>query len=654
MNRLQPTSTFLTCALALAGHATAQQMLITTDTGTDSIVAFSPVDGSLIGANQFAIDTLIQVSAIEVGSEIWVSQQIGDRIKRYDHCGNWLGDIGPTFPGGGLDNVRGMVFHNGVVYACNDGGGNGATPNSLTTFDAAGNWLATYALAGINSPFGVVPFQGDLLVTGSSGLDDVHRYTTAGVSLGTFHNSTSVNFAHQVGVASDGNVWVASSSTPSGVTKLDAANGNVLLQFAGTSARGVYELANGNVLWTGSAGAFVYDPSTSTSTQVYAGSCYQLNPVATDWACHKPYGVGCHDWGIDSSNLLQLFGDVPGAKAALDGNALQFALTGTGYTATWLPGVAAGLWVAPTAGATVVADGTATTGTFTPSAPIPVPGGVATAWTVSSEGVLTAGAEGNQGTSSTATLASTATQPGLAWYTWFNQNPVESGSGKIQWEELGGVLYVTFDGVECGVGSPTIAPSTYQWQIDMASGTVTMLWTSLSGSNSTSDVLVGCTLAGAGLTPVSTPLASALPLVLAPDPAPMALTAAPRPVINPSTLVSYTATSVPEFAPGAGIYVGTMFLSVNPLPGGFDLAGILTTVPGCSTWIATLDLDLGGTLNVAPTLTWTFAFDSAFFAPGNVIAAQAVALFDPAFPQVNGEAGGFLFSNGVRSTTWPQ
>jgi hypothetical protein len=50
---------------------------------------------------------------------------------------------------------------------------------------------------------------------------------------------------------------------------------------------------------------------------------------------------------------------------------------------------------------------------------------------------------------------------------------------------------------------------------------------------------------------------------------------------------------------------------------------------------------------------WTFTYDNVFFAPGNVIAAQAVALFDSAFPLPNGEYGGFLFTNGVLSTTQP-
>ena len=67
--------------------------------------------------------------------------------------------------------------------------------------------------------------------------------------------------------------------------------------------------------------------------------------------------------------------------------------------------------------------------------------------------------------------------------------------------------------------------------------------------------------------------------------------------------------------------------------------------------LATLDVNMGTALTLTPTNDVPLLFSLPAFAPGNVIAAQAVALFDPAFPLPNGEAGGLLLSNGVRSTT---
>jgi hypothetical protein len=642
----------LAAIVALPGVASAQ-IVVTPNATTNTLLGFSPVDGSLITNDVIAVADTTNVSAIAVNLEIWVSEQLGDRVVRYDHGGNILGVIGPTFAGIGFDNIRGLTLIGSTVYVTNSGTANGAPGNAVIAFDTAGVYQFHFATAAAPSPFSIMAWQGDMLVTGSSN-DDVHRYTLTGTPVGTFHNST-LSFTHQLAPASDGNVWCGVFTT-NVVVKLDATTGAQLSSFPASGARGVFELQNGNVMWTNSSGVHIHDIGTATSSQVFAGSSYHLNLLPTSISNHKNYGVGCHSFVQDNSNLFQLFADVPATKAALDGNALQFTLSGNGYNATWLPGVANSLYVIPSVTATVVADASATTTAITASTPIPVPGGTEATWTISSEGVLTAGNPGNQGTASAVTLANTATATRLAFYTWVNQNPVEAGSGKIKTEEVGNVLYVTFDGVEMGSGTPTIAPSTYQWQIDMTTGTVTMLWTSFSISNSASDVLVGCTLAGAGLTPVSQTLSTIGTATIQPDGvlSPLSLSATPPPVINPSTLSTYTIGNIPETAPGSGIYLSTLFLSVNPLPGGLDVTGILTTVPGCNLYVATLDVNIGTAVTLTPTNAVQVTFSTPLFAPGNVIGAQAVAFFDGAFPLLNGESGGFLFSNGVRSTTFLQ
>lgn len=655
MTRRIPSLAFVVAA-AFASALSAQQVLVTYDATTDRLIAFSPVDGSVVDTNYFPVPATVQVSAIDVLGDLWVSEQTGDRIVRYDACGNVLGTMGPTLAGGGLDNIRGMAFVNGLVYVTNDGTANGASADSLVVFDPAGNYVNTLVLSNTPSPFSVMAWQGDLLVASFAAGNDVHRYTTNGVSVGLFHDSTAVNLAHQISQASDGNVW-CSTFTSNTIVKLDANTGAILTTLpASGNPRGVYELANGNLLWTNSAGAHVYDTVALTTSLVFPGACYHVNPFTHVKACHKNYGVGCHSFRVDQSNLVQLFADVASAKAALDGNAMTFTPSGGSYVASWASGVAASLYVTPTANAVIIANADSTTTTITPSVAIPVPGGAASSWTVSSNGVLTAGAIGNQGTSGAPTLAATATATGLAFYTWANHNPAETNSGKVKWEEIGTTLYVTFEAVEFSGGTPTLAPSTFQWQIDTTTGVVTMLWVSMSASNSTSDMLVGCTLAGAGLTPVSQTLSSAAVTLIQPDlvDVPLALTASPAPIINPSTTVTYSLANVPEFVPGSGLHIATMFLSLNQLPGGLDLAGLLTTVPGCSAYLGSLDIDLGGAVSLSSTITWSLPFSNTIFFPGSKLSAQGVALFDPAFPRLNGENGGFLLSNGVLSTTFTQ
>lgn len=369
-------------------------------------------------------------------------------------------------------------------------------------------------------------------------------------------------------------------------------------------------------------------------------------------AYHQSYGSGCYSYAAPdvSSSFMSAFAGTPAAKAALDGNALLFTPTGTGYVATWLPGVAGALYVAPTAAATVVANADDTTTTFAPSIAPPVPGGVAPQWTVSSNGVLTAAAVGNQTTAYAATLAATATATGLAWYNWRDYNPSATGSGKVKTEEAGGVLYVTFDGVyEFG----STSPATFQWQVNLGTGDVTMIWVSMATTTNTTTMVVGSTLAGVSAVPTSQNFATASPFVMALPAtlAPLSLSASPAPVINPSTTVTYTITNIPEFAPGSGLYLSAVFLSVGPVPGGLDLTGILTTLPGCRAYISSLDLGIGAAVTVLPTNSVPFTFVAPPFTPGTAIAAQAVALFDPSFPLLNGENRGFVFSNGLLSVT---
>jgi hypothetical protein len=365
-----------------------------------------------------------------------------------------------------------------------------------------------------------------------------------------------------------------------------------------------------------------------------------LSIVTCQPANHTAYGFGCH---ADTSSVVQLFPGTPAAKTALDGNALLFTVTGSSYAANWLPAVAGALYVPPSGTATSLALTDDSNASITPSVAAPIPGGTTATWTISSNGILTAGASGP--TYYFANLDDVGLAPELTFYCWRDYNPAIVGSGAVKYEEVAGVLYVTYDGV---YEFATTNPATFQWQINLATGDVMMVFVSMATSANTTAMVVGASLAGVGPTPVSSTLSTVTPILLSTQ-MPLTLSAAPAPVINPSTVVTYMVDGLPEFVPTSGIYLSTLFLSVTPNPGGFDLQGILTTVPGCNAWILTLDLDLGAQVTFAPTATWNVTYSNTFFAPGNVIAAQAVALFDSNFPLANGESGGFLVSNGVRS-----
>ncbi|HMO14710.1 MAG TPA: PEP-CTERM sorting domain-containing protein [Pirellulaceae bacterium] len=247
------------------------QFLMMPDSTNNRLVLFDPFNGSVVNSNFFGLQAGTPIRALQVGNQIWVSEQVGDRISRWDFNGNHLGNIGGQFAGGGLDNIRGMELINNTIYVTNAGTLNNAPGAAVVMFDTNGNNLGFFNAAGLApSPFSVIEHQGGLLVASSSANDDIHRFDLVGSSLGTFHNSATLNFAHQLIIAANGDVLAAGFSS-NNVVRMDPNTGATISTFTAGGARGVYQLGNGNILWTSGTGAHVYDVNLGTSSQVYVG-----------------------------------------------------------------------------------------------------------------------------------------------------------------------------------------------------------------------------------------------------------------------------------------------------------------------------------------------------------------------------------------------
>lgn len=237
------------------------------DSTNNRIATFSAFDGSLINSNLFGLAGGTPIHAMQVGSEIWVSEQTGDRVSRWDVTGTSLGAIT-----GGLDNVRGMGISGGKVYVTNAGTANGAPGAAMVTYDTSGNFLGNIVTSTTNSsPFGILFHQGGMLVSSSAANDDIHRYDLAGASIGTFHNSTSIAFVEQMATATNGEV-LAACFTTGFIARFDPTTG-ALQGSIGTASglRGLYQLGNGNLLYSTGSGAFVFNTATGGATQVYTG-----------------------------------------------------------------------------------------------------------------------------------------------------------------------------------------------------------------------------------------------------------------------------------------------------------------------------------------------------------------------------------------------
>lgn len=107
-----------------AGPATELRLAMP-DSTNNRMVLFDPETGALVDDDWFPLQGGTPIHVVQVGDELWVSEQIGDRIARFDLDGTFLGQIGGG-TGGGLDNLRGMAIVGDEVWLSNAGTANGA------------------------------------------------------------------------------------------------------------------------------------------------------------------------------------------------------------------------------------------------------------------------------------------------------------------------------------------------------------------------------------------------------------------------------------------------------------------------------------------------------------------------------------------------
>ncbi len=208
-------------------------------------------------------------------TRILVSDQLADAVQEYDTNGLFV----RTFTqGGNLDNIRGIAFRPNrnllvTVYS-------GTNQNTIQEFDTAGISVGTFIGTNLNSPFAILYRTGDILVTNSSGTEDVNRFNFSG----GFINSliyNQLNFPQQIIELDDGNLALCEfSGTGSGI-KIYTSTGTLITTLSGvTGNRGVFRLPNGNYLTTNGTGVHEIDDTTGALVQTKAtGSNFQYISV---------------------------------------------------------------------------------------------------------------------------------------------------------------------------------------------------------------------------------------------------------------------------------------------------------------------------------------------------------------------------------------
>ncbi|MFG0260166.1 MAG: hypothetical protein ACF8LK_07405 [Phycisphaerales bacterium JB041] len=259
-----------------AGIASAQSgVLMVPESSNDRVMLFDAFDGSLITDN--FIDLAPQgastpINAVQVGQEIWVSDQVADSIFRYSLDGSThLGTIT-----GGMDNIRGFEVVGNTAYVSNSGSNNGAPGAGVVTIDTSSATINGFFVSGDvgdGDPFDVLAYNGGLLINDIDG-EDIDVFDTAGNFQSVFHDSdgiSGIDFPEQMSVTSSGTILAAGFSSPAGIYEYDS-NGSLLNYYdVGTGLRGVHELGNGTIMFTDGAGVHIFDPNTGNITDSISG-----------------------------------------------------------------------------------------------------------------------------------------------------------------------------------------------------------------------------------------------------------------------------------------------------------------------------------------------------------------------------------------------
>ncbi len=259
-------------ALAGAQAASAQFLLVAESTG-DRVLLLNSQDGSVVDGNFLDIGAaaasvnytggITPIEAMQVGSEFWVTDQVADRIWRFDLNGGFLGNYGVDAASGDgqLNNIRGFEVVDGVAYIAqaSDSDVPGGQSEGIITMDVATGAITGSFIgvdAGDASYWDVKNIGGQLYVTNSdTGNDGIYIYDTDGTYNGAFVTSdgvTGVDQPQQINLRANGNLIVGGFSQPSGVYEFmnDGTDVGIVAGTANLGPRAAFELGNGEILFS--------------------------------------------------------------------------------------------------------------------------------------------------------------------------------------------------------------------------------------------------------------------------------------------------------------------------------------------------------------------------------------------------------------------
>lgn len=372
MRRLIPG--LLSLSLCGACSAAVVNALVTPDNANLFVISVNPATGSL---TQFSskppgrwLDLSIAIDsssismlrhAMQIGSEVWISDQLSDSIYRYS-----AQPEAPRFLGT-LTNVsspRGMGIVNDEVWVAS---GNVAGGTGVARLDATGNSLGSF---NAEDPFAVFPLDATSVLTSNiqqNRLDRFESSGTIGAFTGVWSGSSQIDFPMQIERWNEGGsdriVAVGFSGASPGLYVYNASTGAfvkrlstiiILPDITLFNPRGFAPMFNGELLWTGSQGIFALNPTTSSSRVVYTGENFSCGFIgAIDFSKYCPGDLN-NDRLVDDADFSRLVvaynallcpelenGYPAGCPADLNGDGmvddLDFSIFVVGYDALVCP-----------------------------------------------------------------------------------------------------------------------------------------------------------------------------------------------------------------------------------------------------------------------------------------------------------------------------
>lgn len=307
MRRLIPG--MLSLSLCGACGAAVVNALVTPDNANLFVISVNPATGSL---TQFAtkpagrwLDLSIAIDsssismlrhAMQIGSEVWISDQLSDSIYRYSaqpEAPRFLGTLTS------VANPRGMNIVNGEVWVAS---GNVAGGTGIARLDPAGNPLGSFSA---EDPFAVFPLDSTSVLTSNiqqNRLDRFQSSGTIGAFSGVWSGSSLIDFPMQIErwneggndrivvvgfIGTDPGLFIYNASTGAFVKRLPTII--ILPDITLFNPRGVSPMYNGELLWTGSQGIFALNTTTLSSRIVYTGENFSCGFVgAIDFSKYCP------------------------------------------------------------------------------------------------------------------------------------------------------------------------------------------------------------------------------------------------------------------------------------------------------------------------------------------------------------------------------